>query len=59
MLAIVFGNAHGIYKGSPKLHFELIEYVAEITDIPFMVHGGSGLNHEILKKLIQMLRRLI
>lgn len=54
MLAVAFGNAHGIYKGSPKLHFELIEYVAEITDIPFVVHGGSGLNHEILKKLIQM-----
>jgi len=53
MIAAAFGNAHGIYKGSPRLHFEIIDYLAEISDIPFVVHGGSGLNHEILKKLIQ------
>lgn len=53
MIAVAFGNAHGIYKGSPHLHYELIDYLAEISDIPFVVHGGSGLNHEILRKLIQ------
>lgn len=53
MLAVAFGNAHGIYKGSPKLHFDMIDYVAGITDTPFVVHGGSGLNHGILKQLVQ------
>lgn len=53
MFAAAFGNAHGIYKGSPQLHFEIIDYVAEITDIPFVVHGGSGLSHEIMERLIQ------
>lgn len=51
MLAVAFGNAHGIYKGNPKLHFELIDYVAGLTDIPFVVHGGSGLDDMVLKKL--------
>lgn len=53
MFAAAFGNAHGIYKGNPRLHFELIDYIAELTDIPFVVHGGSGLGEEVLKKLIQ------
>lgn len=53
MIAVAFGNAHGIYKGSPQLHFELVDYLAEISDIPFVVHGGSGLSPEILRKLIQ------
>ncbi len=53
MLAVAFGNAHGMYKGTPKLHFELIDYVAELTDIPFVVHGGSGLTEAILRILIK------
>lgn len=54
MLAVAFGNAHGVYQGTPDLHYELIEYTGMLTPKPFVVHGGSGLSDEILSKLITM-----
>ncbi|MBQ6995882.1 MAG: class II fructose-bisphosphate aldolase [Lachnospiraceae bacterium] len=54
MIAVAFGNAHGIYHGTPKLCYDLVEYTVGQTDIPFVVHGGSGLRDEILKKLMKI-----
>lgn len=52
LIAVAFGNAHGIYKGEPILHYELVEYTAALTKKPFVVHGGSGLTDEILTRLL-------
>lgn len=52
MIAVAFGNAHGIYQGSPKLDYNLVEYTTKHTDIPFVVHGGSGLSDEVLRRLL-------
>lgn len=52
MIAVAFGNAHGVYHGEPQLHYELVEYTGKISNIPFVVHGGSGLPDEDLKRLI-------
>ncbi|MBP2657237.1 MAG: ketose-bisphosphate aldolase [Firmicutes bacterium] len=54
MLAVAFGNAHGMYKGRPKLDYNLINYVALISNIPFVVHGGSGLADEEIRKLSRL-----
>lgn len=54
MLAVAFGNAHGVYSGTPNLHYDLIEYTGTLTKTPFVVHGGSGLSDEILTNLIRM-----
>lgn len=54
MLAVAFGNAHGIYRSEPVLHYDLIEYIAEKSDIPFVVHGGSGLSEEVLRYLLSI-----
>ena len=54
MLAVAFGNAHGMYKGRPKLDYDLIDYVAQISNIPFVVHGGSGMGDEEIHKLSQV-----
>lgn len=54
MLAVAFGNAHGVYKGTPVLDYDIVRYVTENTDIPFVVHGGSGMSDDILKKLISI-----
>ena len=54
MLAVAFGNAHGAYKGTPKLNYEIVRYVTSKTDIPFVVHGGSGLSNDILKELMSI-----
>lgn len=54
MIAVAFGNAHGIYKGTPKLNYDIVRYVTDKTNRPFVVHGGSGMSDEILKKLISI-----
>lgn len=45
-LAIAVGNAHGDYKFPPKLDFARIGKIAEMTGIPLVLHGGSGLSDE-------------
>ena len=52
LIAVAFGNAHGEYRTPPNLHYDLVEYTTSITDIPFVVHGGSGLFDAELKRLI-------
>lgn len=42
-LAIAIGNAHGNYKSTPKLRFDILEQVEELTDTPLVLHGGTGI----------------
>jgi fructose-bisphosphate aldolase class II len=43
-LAIAFGNAHGIYKGEPKLDLDLVREIHSRVSIPLVMHGGTGLS---------------
>ena len=52
LIAVAFGNAHGEYKSPPELRYDLVEYTTSRTDIPFVVHGASGLSNEVIKKLL-------
>ena len=52
-LAIAFGTAHGIYKTKPVLNMDIISKVREYTDIPLVMHGGSGVSDEGFKKAIE------
>ena len=52
-LAIAVGNAHGAYKFPPKLDFDRINEIAKITDIPLVLHGGSGLSDDDFKEAIK------
>ena len=42
-LAIAIGNAHGNYKSIPKLRFDILEEVEKNTDLPLVLHGGTGI----------------
>ena len=55
-LAISIGNAHGPYaKGIvPHIEFELLDEIAHVTDIPLVLHGGSGTGDENLAKACSM-----
>lgn len=46
VLAIAFGTAHGIYKKKPKLDLDRISLIRNSIDIPFVMHGGSGLTDD-------------
>ena len=43
-LAIAIGNAHGIYKDVPKLRFDILQKVNEMTNTPLVLHGGTGIS---------------
>lgn len=45
-LAASFGTAHGIYKTKPKLDFDRIAKIKELTNVPLVMHGGSGVSPE-------------
>ncbi|MBQ4119537.1 MAG: class II fructose-bisphosphate aldolase [Clostridia bacterium] len=45
-LAIAFGTAHGVYKIKPKLDLDRIKLIKEKINVPFVMHGGSGLTKE-------------
>lgn len=51
-LAIAVGTAHGPYKLPPKLDYDRIREIADITDIPLVLHGGSGLSDSDFQKAI-------
>ena len=42
-LAIAIGNAHGNYKSTPKLRFDILEQVEKNTQLPLVLHGGTGI----------------
>jgi fructose-bisphosphate aldolase, class II len=45
-LAIAFGNAHGLYKGEPRLDLDLVKEIRQRVSIPLVMHGGTGLSNE-------------
>ncbi len=51
-LAPALGSVHGIYKGEPKLDFERMVKIHELTRLPLVLHGGSGIPDELIKKAI-------
>lgn len=52
-LAIAFGTAHGIYKTKPILNMDIITEVRKVTDIPLVMHGGSGISHDEYREVIK------
>lgn len=52
-LAIAFGTAHGIYKVKPVLNMDVITNVRQKTDIPLVMHGGSGISPEEYREVIR------
>ena len=51
-LAPAIGTVHGIYKGELNIDYNLIEKLNNNLEVPLVMHGGSGLSNDILKKSI-------
>lgn len=54
LFAVAIGTAHGFYKGEPKLDFELLQTIAGLISAPLVLHGGSGIPDEMIKKTIEL-----
>lgn len=53
-LALSIGNAHGFYKGTPHLHYDVLKETVKLIDTPLVLHGGTGLNREQFAKCIDL-----
>ena len=53
-LAIGIGNAHGYYKGEPDIKLDVLRKVREFTDIPFVLHGCTGMKEDVVRQAIQL-----
>ena len=52
-LACSFGTAHGLYLQKPKLDMTILDNIKAKTDIPLVMHGGSGVSEEDYRTVIQ------
>ena len=50
--APAIGNAHGVYKQTPKLDVQRVSDIVSSHPIPIALHGGTGLTTEQFKDLI-------
>lgn len=55
MLAAGFGNIHGIYPDNWQgLAFDRLEEIAQATNAPLVLHGGSGIPDEQVQRAIAL-----
>lgn len=53
-LAVAFGSCHGMYKATPNLDLTRLQEIDQATDVPLVLHGGSGIPTEQLEQAFQM-----
>ena len=52
-LAIAIGTAHGVYQKTPTLRIDRLDEIAKITNIPLVLHGGSGTPDDQMQNAIK------
>lgn len=57
-IAPAVGTAHGVYKGTPKINYELVKRLGQYKT-PVVIHGGTGLSAETFLRLIDLGARKI
>lgn len=53
-LAAALGSVHGEYQGEPVLGFKEMEEIRDLTNMPLVLHGGSGIPEHQIKKSIEL-----
>lgn len=51
--APAIGTAHGVYKGTPRINFDLVAQLKDAVSTPVVIHGGTGLYEETFRRLIR------
>jgi len=52
--APALGSVHGPYKGEPKLGFDRMEEIKNLTGVPLVLHGGTGIPTKDIKRAIEL-----
>lgn len=53
-LAAALGSVHGPYKGEPILGFKEMELISGMIEVPLVLHGGTGIPEEQIKRAINL-----
>ena len=53
-LAVAIGTAHGVYKGVPHLDIARLHAIHDMTPIPLVLHGTSGVPEEQVRACVQL-----
>ncbi len=54
-LAVAIGTAHGFYTKEPKLDFERLKKIRQLSgNLPIVLHGGTGVPDEAVKEAIRL-----
>lgn len=52
--APALGSVHGPYKGEPNLGFKQMEEIMNLTNVPLVLHGGTGIPTEDIQRAISL-----
>lgn len=53
-LAVAVGTAHGVYKGTPQINFDVLDKIKKVVDIPLVLHGTSGVPDDQVIRCVSM-----
>ena len=53
-LAVAVGTAHGVYKGTPHINFDVLTKIHEAVNIPLVLHGTSGVPDDQVIRCVSM-----
>lgn len=52
-LAVAIGNAHGVYKGEPRLDLDRLAAIEAVSPVPLVLHGASGIPDGLIAACIE------
>ena len=52
-LAVAIGTGHGFYRKEPKIDIDRLKEISGKVSCPLVLHGGSGLKEDIIRKCIK------
>lgn len=53
-LAVAIGTNHGQYKSKTNINFACLAAIRDAVNIPLVIHGGTGVKEEDIKKVIDL-----
>lgn len=53
-LAVAIGTSHGQYKSKTNINFERLEQIRNSVNLPLVIHGGTGVKDEDVKRVIDL-----
>ena len=53
-MAVAIGTAHGVYKGTPQVNFDVLGKIRELVHIPLVLHGTSGVPDDQVIQCVSM-----